>query len=569
MLMLPNEMMVMRWGGQVVHSKPQGGKLACDMRMIGKAISTVTFWVFWDSPTTGTSAFIGLWLASAIEMAWHAMYHIDERLPRPLSSSRHNHALQTKGHVPGLETTLVACLERIFKTKYGASLIPEYMAFVQVGLKAKSQSVRCLACNTIACLLDISGEETHAIELIIDYEIYPLLLDCVIDGNEQVATASMEAIKKLAGFPKSIDIIFPANNDEATHLGNLAARCSSLGRVRVLSLIVKLFSVSSSVASVICNSNLLSLMEAGVSNTDDTLVTLSIMELLYELAEIQHGAEFLARTTLLQLLCSIIGNSAMETVLRSRAMMISGRLLSNENARMFIDESSINTVISAIDGRLGFLESQDTDECESALEALGQIGSSIQGATSLLLGVPPAARHVIDAAFDKQGGSKQLAALHALANIAGESRPEHNTILNSNAEESLRRLIYEVASRSSKLTPSGLFSSVLQQAAEIRLAGYRMITGLVVRPWCLMEICSKAGIIDIVTDANTESTKIGMEARYNCCKAIHKAFISSKLIGDPTLAGIAGKLEEAVRRGPYLARKQYETQPVVMTADRF
>ncbi|KAJ0046866.1 hypothetical protein Pint_04629 [Pistacia integerrima] len=327
-----------------------------------------------------------------------------DRFPFPVIIN----ALQTKGHVPGLETTLVACLERIFKTKYGASLIPEYMAFVQVGLKAKSQLVRCLACNTIACLLDISGEETHAIELIIDYEIYPLLLDCVIDGNEQVATASMEAIKKLAGFPKSIDIIFPANNDEATHLGNLAARCSSLGRVRVLSLIVKLFSVSSSVASVICNSNLLSLMEVGVSNTDDTLVTLSIMELLYELAEIQHGAEFLARTTLLQLLCSIIGNSAMETVLRSRAMMISGRLLSNENARMFIDESGINTVISAIDGRLGFLESQDTDECESALEALGQIGSSIQGATSLLLSVPPAARHVIDAAFDKQGGSKQL-----------------------------------------------------------------------------------------------------------------------------------------------------------------
>ncbi|KAJ0046865.1 hypothetical protein Pint_04628 [Pistacia integerrima] len=164
---------------------------------------------------------------------------------------------------------------------------------------------------------------------------------------------------------------------------------------------------------------------------------------------------------------------------------------------------------------------------------------------------------------------EKQAALHALANIAGESRPEHNMILNSNAEESLRRLIYEVASRSSKLTPSGLFSSVLQQAAEIRLAGYRMITGLVVRPWCLMEICSKAGIIDIVTDATTDSTKIGMEARYNCCKAIHKAFISSKLIGDPTLAGIAGKLEEAVRRGPYLARKQYETQPVVMTADRF
>lgn len=94
--------------------------------------------------------------------------------------------------MPGLENTLVACLERIFKTKYGASLIPQYMvclllwsfwlkqqvylwrarrdfyrvylvyfshtlfsflvflqSFVQLGLRAESQLVRCLACKTV------------------------------------------------------------------------------------------------------------------------------------------------------------------------------------------------------------------------------------------------------------------------------------------------------------------------------------------------------------------------------------------------------------------------------------
>ncbi|XP_006464808.1 uncharacterized protein LOC102617116 isoform X2 [Citrus sinensis] len=478
--------------------------------------------------------------------------------------------LQTKPDVPGLEDTLVVCLERIFKTKYGASLIPHYMPFVQVGLTADSHSVKRLACKTVTCLLEDSDlEASCALQLLIDYEIYPLLLDCLINGNEEVATASMDAIKKLAGFPNGIDIIFPADNKAATDLGNLVAQCSSLGRVRVLSLIVKLFSVSRSVASVIFKANLLTLLEEGVSKKNDTLETLSILELLYELAEIQHSAEFLSRTTLLQLLCSLIGNSATETILRSRAIMISGRLLSKDDSHMFIDESSAKTVISAIDGRLGFLQSQDSDECESALEALGQIGSSIQGATLLLLCLPPAARHVIDAAFDRQGHGKQLAALHGLANIAGKTRSEDKIILNADAEESLRHLIYEVASRSSKLTPSGLFLSVLQQAAEIRLAGYRMITGLVARPWCLMELCSKQEIINTVTDASTETTKIGMEARYNCCKAICKAFVSSELVSDPAFAGIGEKLDEAVRRGPYLARKSVEAQPVVMTEQRF
>nr|KJB61706.1 hypothetical protein B456_009G375500 [Gossypium raimondii] len=330
-----------------------------------------------------------------------------DRFPLPVIIS----ALQTKSDVPGLENTLVACLERVFKTKYGASLIPQYMTFVQVGLKADSQVVRCLSCKTVSSFLkNFDDKSIYAIKLIIDCDIYQLLLDCLINGDEQVATAAIDAIKNLAQFPEAVGIIFPSNINEATHLGNVASRCSSLGRVRVLSLIVKLFSISSSIASVIYNSNLLSLLEAEIRNSNDTLVTLSALELLYELTEVQHGAEFLARTTL-QLLHSIISNSSMESILRSRALMISGRLLSKENVYMFVDEPSAKSLISAIDVRLGLLDSQDTDERESALEALGGIGSSIQGAVLLLTSFPPAARHIVHAAFDRQGGGKQLVSM--------------------------------------------------------------------------------------------------------------------------------------------------------------
>jgi hypothetical protein len=49
-----------------------------------------------------------------------------------------------------------------------------------------------------------------------------------------------------------------------------------------LALVVKLFSVSMSAASAICSLNLLTLLEAEIRSTDDTLVTLSVFELLYE-----------------------------------------------------------------------------------------------------------------------------------------------------------------------------------------------------------------------------------------------------------------------------------------------
>ncbi|CAN1160589.1 26S proteasome non-ATPase regulatory subunit 5 [Linum perenne] len=488
------------------------------------------------------------------------------RFPLPVILS----VLQNGNGAPGLEDALVPCLERLFSTKYRASLIPQYLPFLQMALSADSQKIRCLACKTVGYLLENDREEiTSPEQLISDHGIYPLLLDCLVNGNEQVSAASIHAITKLAVSPKGMEIIFPSNDNEATHLRNISVRCSSLARVRVLSLIVKLFAVSSDVASAVHSSNLLSLLETEVNNTNDTLVTLSVLELFYELTEVEHGTEFLSKTTLLQLLTRIVSETTMDAILRSRAMVISGRLLSVGNIYNFNDESGVKSLILAIEEQL-LSNTLDSNECESALEALGQIGLSTPGATLVLTLSPPPARHVIDAAFDRQARGKQLAGLHSLGNISGETRTENNRILNSDAEESLRRLIYETASRSSRLTPSGLLLSVLQQASEVRLAAYRVITGLVARPWCLTEVCSKQEIINIVTDPSTESTKGGMEAKYKCCKAIQEAFISSaRLSNNPALSGLAAKLEEAVSRGPYLTRKNRGAQPTVVTADRF
>ncbi|XP_019198932.1 PREDICTED: uncharacterized protein LOC109192693 isoform X1 [Ipomoea nil] len=478
-------------------------------------------------------------------------------------------ALQAKSDYPGLEDALCDCLDKVFRTKYGASLIPHFMPFVVVGLGAPSQNVRRLACTTVSSLLD-NTDETTAVYLILQNGVYPLLLSCLIDGDEQVAAAAIAAIKNLAGFTKGLDIIFPASSSEQTHLGDLAAKCSSLGRVRVLALIVKLFSISTTVASKVYNANLLSLLEKEVGNANDTLVTLSALELLYELVEAQHSMEFLSRTTLLYLLSSIISNASADSILRSRAMLITGRVLSNDNAFLFIDEPSYRNVISAIDRRFAFLGSQDADEFECALEAFGQIGLCKKGAAALLSSSPAPVRHVISAAFDCQHHGKRLAALHALGNIVGETRSGNDVLLDGDAEESLRRLIYDTSSKSPKLTPSGLLLSVLQQDSEIRLAGYRVITGLVARPWCLIEIISRQEIVDIVTNKYTETEKIGMEARHKCCEAVYESFTSSsKLMSDPARSGLATKLEEAIRSGPYLGRKHAEAQPVVMTEQRF
>ncbi|KAL0743587.1 hypothetical protein Bca4012_085100 [Brassica carinata] len=489
-----------------------------------------------------------------------------DRFPLPVIFN----ALQTETDIPGFETTLVTCLERVFKTKYGASLIPHYMPVLQAGLKADSAVVKSLACKTVTCLLENrDANDVSPVQLIVSNGIYPLLLEYIIKSDDEVAHAASETIKSLARFPDAVSVIFPTDTNDSTHLGNLAARSSSLARVRVLSLIVKLFSISPHVASAVKNSGLLDLLEAEMKGTRDTLVILNVLELYYELMEVEHSSEFVPQTSLIQMFSSIISGTSVDLFLKLRAMMISGRLLSRDNIYNTVDEASVKALVSAIDASLESPEMNDTDAHEAALDALGQIGSTTKGANLVLSTTPPAARHVVASAFDRNAHGKQLAALHALAYIAGETRPKSSRIVDEKAEENLRCLIYDVAAQSTKLTPSGLFLSVLQQSSEMRLAGYRTLAALVARPWGLMEILSKEEIINIVTDSTTETAKIAMEARYNCCKSIHEAFLCSNFVDDPRLLKTGEKLQEAVRSGPYMSKKYRDARPEVMMAEGF
>jgi 26S proteasome non-ATPase regulatory subunit 5 len=84
-----------------------------------------------------------------------------DRFPLPVIFN----ALQTDPDIPGFENTLVTCLERLFKTKYGASLIPQYMPVLQVGLKADSAVVKSLACKTVS-VYKSSGLCCHSVCLV-------------------------------------------------------------------------------------------------------------------------------------------------------------------------------------------------------------------------------------------------------------------------------------------------------------------------------------------------------------------------------------------------------------------
>ncbi|KAK8457276.1 hypothetical protein SEVIR_3G153700v4 [Setaria viridis] len=523
------------------------------------------------SPAPGE---LGAMLQAAGDFASYPGLHSDdtvrqflERCPLPKLLG----ALQSEADAPGMVETVTECLDKVFSSRYGVSLLPSYGAFIRTGLLTDSKDIRKLACKAVLHLLDKAEDGAAAVETVVQHNLYPVLINCLIEGDEEISAIVLDAVKRLAEIPKGAEIIFPLPPDGqgSVQLGKVASQSSSLARIRILSLIAKLFTVSSYTATAIRDSNLLSIFEDEIKDRRDMLKTLSALEVLYELVEHPHSNIFLLKTNLLQLIIDVINDSSADSVIRSRAALISGRLLSSADAFTAIDQSCVTNLLAAIDKILKMEENQNTDEIESALETLGLIGTTTQGAHFLLTS-SNVARHVVESSFDRQGRGRQLAALHAFGSICGVDRQEDQMKLDGQAEEYLKRLVYTTAANSSKLTPSALLLSILQQDPDIRIAGYRVISGLVVREWCLREICLNSDIIRLVTDPTMETTKLGMEARYNCCVAINKSLSSSHLLHEKSLSELIGKLNDAVRRGPYLSeRKREEARPVVVPAERF
>ncbi|KAM3300037.1 hypothetical protein ACQJBY_041183 [Aegilops geniculata] len=378
--------------------------------------------------------------------------------------------LQSQADVPETVETVAACLDKVFSSRYGASLLPSYGEFIQAGLLTNSNSIKQLACKAVVHLLDKAGDIAVAVDTFVQHNLYPLLINCLIEGDEEISAIVLDAIKRLAEIPTGTDIIFPPDG-QGLQLNKVAAQSSSMARIRILSLIAKLFGASSCTATAIRDSNLLSLFEDEIKDRKDMLKTLSALEVLYELAEHPHSNMFLLKTSLLQHITDVINDPSADPIVRSRASLISGRLLSSADAFMTIEKSCVTNLLLAIDKIFRTEESQNTDEIESALETLGLIGTTTQGACLLLSDPPKIARHVVEMSFDRQGRGKQLAALHAFGSICGVDRQEDQMKLDDHqAEECLKRLVYSAASNSPKLTPSALLLSILQQDPDVRIA---------------------------------------------------------------------------------------------------
>jgi 26S proteasome non-ATPase regulatory subunit 5 len=497
-------------------------------------------------------------------------------------------ALEAGSDVPGLETSVVASLERIFQTGYGKALLPESVQYANVGLNAASSRVRRLTCFAIAALLqdsdkDDGGGAAAAVRVVAQAHVAAPLLVAVADADASVAKLAVEALVNLAKSPAGLELLFTDKGVGSGRFKEMAMDAPATVRIRALAMAATIFGLSDAAAAAIQGSGVLKVLELELDNSDDMLAQLNAMELLCDLATTPQGARFLLSGNLIGRLISTFGNERIDSLTRSRALTVAARLVAlfEQSSSFPLSASDASAIVSAIDQHFVYLKQTeetaarvvDKSEHESALDALALIGSTVRGAELLLLlraSTPPVARHLTEAAFYHRGDGVQLAGIHALASLAGSERSRDSLLLSLDGEAALKDLVYAAAAgRSSMRTPSGLFLNLLQQSPEVRLAMYRLIQPLLARPWCLRELSSNRDLIDILVDTRLESNKEAMEWRHACCMAMASALSSAVQRSALPYTESLSKLEEAVRKGPYASKKeQMESQPIVATQER-
>lgn len=467
-----------------------------------------------------------------------------------------------------LKNILIPTLEKLFNTNAGGLALLQSLPYAAAGLEASSPSIRRMTCLAISKLIARSADNESTLQALVSDILMVLVLDTITDRDESVASAGMEAIENFAKTPFGINVLFTGKQATADRLRDLVLHGSSLVRIRIFAVIASLFKSSKQAVRAIEESGVLRVLEHELCNKDDVLVQMNALELLHEIALTPDGAKFVIDGGLLQQLISLMGSTEVDSLVRSQAMMVGARLISPEGSLpSMVPKQDALSLVTSLNAYLRTLESSQNREREAAIDALGRIGMS-KGGVELLLEASAGVTLIIEAALGKKGGSEQVVAIHALASIAGSERTE-GPLLNSQAEEMLRDLIFTGIDSSSRRSLSELIQWLLQQAYETRVAVYRLIVPFAARSWFLLDICSNKEIVNFLVDPQSEQSKEGMEWRHACCVAISSSLQKFDQAMQTKLQEVLEKFQAAVMRGPYLAKERPEARPLVVTQERF
>lgn len=431
---------------------------------------------------------------------------------------------------------VTACLAKLLTgTDAGALVLASASPLVEAALAAPQPPLRRLGCEVLPTLVGLPATGTEA-----DRQRWAArLVDMVSDADTGVATCAQRGVERYAASgPQALAALLDASTPCGRSLAQLARSQTPSIQLRAMSCVAAVGSASEAASLAVQRSGLLQPLLAGLAAPDDALACMAALALVKDLVD---GSPPAVAALLYRELLPNMPPLLADPTLRSMALPVAASLAHGSLAwrqqhgaaapgpdAMQTDELSfIESVLSAIRLALDDRRNEGPEAEASALDAAGLLGVSATGA-ELLSRDAALIRSIAERAMDRAPTPDvKIAALHAAASIAGleraaEAQTRVTAMLPEPMEAALRAAVYSAAASCSGQSPSEAMLALLHQPfAELRVAVYRFMSALALRPWFAAEVSHHAELKSRLLGAGAEAGPGPTQWRHSCVMSLY------------------------------------------------
>lgn len=391
----------------------------------------------------------------------------------------------------------------------------EVMPFLLGGLTHPVMELRTVTIKHLGALLQFPSGVKH----VLSTELYPTVCGLIMQADLSVATEAMDLIDALAHAPAGADRFFQPD------IVNLftAAPADDITQLRTISVAIRVASTSTASFDMFRQSEharrLISFLDEHQQVTD-VLVFLNYFELLKQLVTsvVPQGAVFLQSAGLTPRIVRLLVKEvalehAQAAVAASDVRVDSGRLFVLAAVLQFIEELAIAAQRAneyswlQTDGLISSLAAlvphSDDTVAASAIAALSSIGASVPGLAATFDTIS-----TFPDLITSMSDLRRLAALHGLARVC-------ETVSDVAASDDQRiRLCALLDGR----VMARMEEYLKEPFEDIRHGVFKLLRALAKHVFGLRFLLARAGLVEFLLDRRTETTKYGLEWKFDLIK---------------------------------------------------
>lgn len=426
----------------------------------------------------------------------------------------------------------VDILERILMALSPVHLAHSYRAELQGGLKHNNEAVKILALTQVGRMVEHPDAVTTVLN---NNDLLCAVIQLIGEEKMSVAKQAIQSLSKLSQSKPGLDQLF--HSDLLNTLKEVMAK-NDVVRYRIYELVVEVSSYSPISFGYCVNSGLI-LQLLGELTGEDVLIRVTAAEMVTNLAQSQHGRQFLARQGIMDKISNMIKGANADPF---SSLYLPGLVKFFGNVAIMDSPQQVCETYPAFQNKV-FEMVQDPDPAMIgvALDTLGLLGTSVEGKQVLQKTGEDFKDVLVRMSQLASTGATELRvrSLEAISQLL-TLQPEQQTEDLLALMESWFRLL-------SKEPMDMIHKISTQPFPELHCGALCIFTAIASQPWGQRLMMSTPGFMEFVLDRSTSQTKDAKDAKFELVGALVSSSSATEILGTQNCL----RLKTYLREGPY------------------